>query len=97
VYGGNYSFYRSQKESEYQTALRAHEVARKKLKHAQTSAAQEQKRAAQSHKNGRLRADSIPKIVAGAMKRKAEVTAGIAKQKHEAAVESATQKVGKPK
>jgi ATPase subunit of ABC transporter with duplicated ATPase domains len=97
VYGGNYSFYRSQKESEYQTALRAHEVARKKLKHAQTSAAQEQKRAAQSQRNGRLHADSIPKILAGAMKRKAEVTAGIAKQKHEAAVESATQKVASTK
>ncbi|MBD0261555.1 MAG: ABC-F family ATP-binding cassette domain-containing protein [Tolypothrix sp. Co-bin9] len=97
VYGGNYSFYRSQKESEYQTALRGHEVARKKLKHAQTSAAQEQKRAAQSQRNGRLHAASIPKIVAGAMKRKAEVTAGIAKQKHEAAVESATQKVASTK
>jgi ATPase subunit of ABC transporter with duplicated ATPase domains len=97
VYGGNYSFYRRQKESEYQTALCAHEVARKKLKRAQTSAMQEQKRAAQSRKNGRQGECSIPKIVAGAMKRKAEVTAGIAKQKHEAAVESATQKVAQTK
>jgi ATPase subunit of ABC transporter with duplicated ATPase domains len=97
VYGGNYSFYRSQKESEYQTALRAHEVARKKLKHAQTSAAQEQKRAAQSHKNGSQKAGSLPTIVAGAWKREAQVTAGNAKKKHEAAIESATQKVASTK
>jgi ATPase subunit of ABC transporter with duplicated ATPase domains len=97
VYGGNYSFYRSQKESEYQTALHAHEVARKKLKRAQTSAAQEQKRAAQSQRNGSQRAGSLPTIVAGAWKREAQVTAGNAKKKHEAAVESATQKVAQTK
>jgi ATPase subunit of ABC transporter with duplicated ATPase domains len=93
VYGGNYSFYRSQKEIEYQTALRAHEVARKELKRAKTSALQEQHRAAQSRQQGRKQANSIPKVLAGARKRAAEVTAGIAKQKHEAAVATATQKV----
>ncbi|HAA32236.1 MAG TPA: ABC transporter ATP-binding protein [Cyanobacteria bacterium UBA8553] len=97
VYGGNYSFYRSQKETEYQAALRAHEVARKELKRAKTSALQEQKRAAQSRQHGRQLAGSIPKILAGSLKRKAEVTAGIAKQKHEAAVEKATQKVTETK
>ncbi len=97
VYGGNYSFYRSQKEIEHQTALRAHEVARKELKRAKASALQEQKRAAQSRKNGRQLAGSIPKILAGALKRKAEVTAGLAKQKHEAAVEKAIQQVTETK
>jgi ATPase subunit of ABC transporter with duplicated ATPase domains len=99
VYGGNYSFYRSQKQTEQQAALRAHEVARKELKRAKISALQEQKRAAQSQRNGRLRQleGSISKSAAGAMKRKAEVTAGIAKQKHELAVEKATEKVTETK
>ncbi|HEY9891800.1 MAG TPA: ABC-F family ATP-binding cassette domain-containing protein [Candidatus Sericytochromatia bacterium] len=97
VYGGNYSFYRSQKETEHQAALRTHEVARKELKRAKASALQEQKRASQSDQQGRKLTGSIPKIVAGAMKRKAEVTAGIAKQKHKAAVENATEKVTKTK
>jgi ATPase subunit of ABC transporter with duplicated ATPase domains len=93
VYGGNYSFYRSQKEVEHQTALRAHEVARKELKRAKTAALQEQHRAAQSRQQGRKQAESMPAIVAGARKRAAEVTAGIAKQKHEAAVATATQRM----
>lgn len=97
VYGGNYSFYQTQKETEYQVALRTHEVARKELKRAKASAMQEQQRAAQSRKQGRKMADSMPKIVAGAMKRKAEVTAGVAKQKHEKALETATQKVTETK
>lgn len=97
IYGGNYSFYRSQKETEHQAALRAHEVARKGLKRAKNSALQEQQRAAQSRQQGGKRADSLPPIIAGAWKRKAENTAGIAKQKHEAAVEKATDKVTETK
>jgi ATPase subunit of ABC transporter with duplicated ATPase domains len=93
VYGGNYSFYCSQKDIEYQAALRTHEVARKELKQAKASATKEQQRAAQSRQQGSKNAGSIPKIVAGALKRKAEVTAGIAKKKHEATVEKATEKV----
>ncbi|NJQ96963.1 MAG: ATP-binding cassette domain-containing protein [Hydrococcus sp. CSU_1_8] len=93
VYGGNYSFYHSCKETEHQTALRAHEVARKELKKAKTSAAQEQQRAERSCQQGRQRAGTMPKIVAGALKRKAEVTAGTAKKKHEAALQKATEKV----
>jgi ATPase subunit of ABC transporter with duplicated ATPase domains len=93
VYGGNYSFYRSQKEIESQTALRAHEVARKELKQAKASAVQEQQRADRSRQQGRKSRGSVPKIVAGALKRKAEVTAGTAKKKHEAAVEKASEKV----
>ncbi|GAB1541282.1 ABC-F family ATP-binding cassette domain-containing protein [Scytonema sp. NUACC21] len=97
IYGGNFSLYREQKEIESEAALRSHEVARKELKRAKSSALQEQQRAAQSRKQGRQLAGSIPKIVAGTMKRKAEVTAGIAKQKHEAAVEKATQKYAETK
>lgn len=99
VYGGNYSFWRSQKENEHQAALRAHEVARKELKQAKNSAAKEQQRAAKSRQQGnKLKlSGSIPKILAGAMKRKAEVTAGIAKRKNEAAIEKATHKVTETK
>jgi ATPase subunit of ABC transporter with duplicated ATPase domains len=97
VYGGNFSLYREQKEIELEARMRSHEVARKELKHTKATALQEQKRAAQSSKKGRQLAGSIPKIVAGVMKRKAEVTAGIAKQKHEAAVAKATQKVADTK
>ncbi|MEG4943532.1 ribosomal protection-like ABC-F family protein [Microcoleus sp. F4-D5] len=97
VYGGNYSFYRSQKEIEHQAAVRAHEVARKELKRAKTSAAHEEQRAAQSRQQGRKRADSIPRILAGAWKQQAEVMAGSAKKKHELAVEQATNKVTETK
>ncbi|MEC4812805.1 MAG: ATP-binding cassette domain-containing protein [Scytonema sp. PMC 1069.18] len=97
VYGGSFSLYREQKETELEAALRSHEVARKELKQAKASALKEQQRAAQSSQQGRKQAGSMPKIVAGAMKRKAEVTAGIAKQKHEAAVEKATQKFAQTK
>ncbi|MBW4424431.1 MAG: ATP-binding cassette domain-containing protein [Nostoc desertorum CM1-VF14] len=92
VYGGHFSLYQKQKETESEAALRSHEVARKELKRAKASALQEQQRAAQSRKTGLRLAGSIPKIVAGTMKRKAEVTAGIAKQKHGEIVEKATQK-----
>jgi len=93
VYGGNYSFYRSQKAAEHQAALRTHEVARKELKRAKASALQEQQRAAQSRQQGRKQAGSMPKIVANTLKQQAEVMAGNAKRKHEAAVKDATRKV----
>lgn len=92
-YGGNFSLYREQKQLEMTAALRAHEVAQKELKRAKVAALNEQKRAAQSSRNGRLQRDSMPKIVAGIMKRKAETTAGKLKLKHEAAVDHARQKV----
>ncbi|AFZ11622.1 ABC transporter related protein [Crinalium epipsammum PCC 9333] len=93
VYGGNFSLYREQKQAELEARWRSHEVAKKELKRAKNSAMQEQQRAAQSQRNGRLHADSMPKILAGTLKRKAEVTAGKLKQKHELAITDATQKV----
>ena len=68
VYGGNFSLYREQKQAELESRLRSHEVAKKELKRAQATAMQEQQRAAQSRRNGRLQADSMPKIVAGMLK-----------------------------
>jgi ATPase subunit of ABC transporter with duplicated ATPase domains len=90
VYGGNYSFYRSQKQIDRESALRAHETARKELKRSQISAAKEQQRAAHSRQQGKKSADTLPTIVANARKRSAQVTAGIAKKKHELAVAKAT-------
>jgi ATPase subunit of ABC transporter with duplicated ATPase domains len=94
VYGGNFSFYREQKQIELEAQLRSHEVARKELNRAQLVAAQEQKRAAQSSRNGRKKFldGSMDKAAAASAKRSAEVTAGKHKQKHEAAISTATQK-----
>ncbi|MDZ8081780.1 MAG: ABC-F family ATP-binding cassette domain-containing protein [Nostoc sp. DcaGUA01] len=99
VYGGNFSQYREQKEIELDAALRSHEVARKELKHAQATAMQEQQRAAQAQRNGRAKflSGSIDRTAAGAMKRKAEISAGITKKKHEAAVTKANQKLADTK
>ncbi|WP_225895779.1 hypothetical protein [Dendronalium phyllosphericum] len=60
---------------------------------------QEQQRAAQSNRNGRAKFlnGSIDRATAGSMKTKAEISAGTAKKKHEAAVAKATQKVADTK
>ncbi|RCJ20647.1 ABC transporter [Nostoc sp. ATCC 43529] len=99
VYGGNFSYYREQKKIELDAALRSHEVARKELKRAQAAAMQEQQRAAQAQRNGRAKFldGSMDRTAAGAMKRKAEISAGIAKNKHEAAVDKANQRVADTK
>jgi ATPase subunit of ABC transporter with duplicated ATPase domains len=99
VYGGNFSSYREQKQIEREAQLRSHEVARKELNRAQSVAAQEQKRAAQSYRTGRqkLLDGSMDKLTAAGKKRSAEVTAGKQKQKHEAAISNATQKTAETK
>ncbi|MBD1911123.1 MULTISPECIES: ribosomal protection-like ABC-F family protein [unclassified Leptolyngbya] len=97
VYGGNYSFYRGQKETDHEATLRTYEVARKELKRATAAALQEQRRAAQSRRQGLKQAGSMPKILAGAKKRQAEVTAGTAQKKYEAMVQAAQQKVTESK
>ncbi|MEH2286795.1 ribosomal protection-like ABC-F family protein [Nostoc sp.] len=99
IYGGNFSYYREQKEIELEVALRSHEAARKKLKRTQATAMQEQQRAAQSSCNGRAKFlnGSIDRMAAGLIKTKAEVSTGTAKKKHEAAVVKANQKVAETK
>jgi ATPase subunit of ABC transporter with duplicated ATPase domains len=99
VYGGNFSLYRQQKQIEYGAKLRAHETARKELKRAKAAALSEQERAAQSSRNGRLRAlgGDMPRIVAGTRKREAEVTAAKLKVKNDKAITTATQKVAETK
>ncbi len=95
VYGGNFSLYRERKQAEIEARLRSHEVAKKELKRAKAAAMQEQQRAAQSRRNGRQKflSGSIDKMAAGGLRRKAEVTAGKLKHKHEAAISDADQKV----
>ncbi len=99
VYGGNFSLYREQKTTELEARLRLHEVARKELKRAKTTALQEQQRAAQSSRNGRAEVlkGSVDRKAAQLIKSKAEASAGTAKKKHEAAVANATQKVTQTK
>ena len=94
VYGGNFSLYREQKETELAAALRSHEIARKELKWAKISALQQQERSAQSRRSGREKFlnGSIDRRNGGLLKSKGQTTAGIAKKKHEAAVEKANQK-----
>lgn len=99
VYGGNFSAYREQKQTEQEARERSHEVARKQLRHAQRSAMQEQLRIAQSRKQGRQKflSGSMDRVAAGSLKRKAEATAGKQKLKHEKTVATATQKVAETK
>jgi ATPase subunit of ABC transporter with duplicated ATPase domains len=95
VYGGNFSSYRQQQEIELAAAMRSHEIAKKQLKRVQTTAMQEQQRAAQAHRSGRAQflKGSVDKISAGVMKTKAEKSSGNAKKKHDVSVAKAQQKV----
>jgi ATPase subunit of ABC transporter with duplicated ATPase domains len=93
VYGGDYSLYREQKQIEHTAQVRSHETARKELKRAKAAAMHEQERAAHSRRKGRQASGGLPTIVAGAWKRKAEVTAATRKVNHDKAIAAATQKV----
>jgi ATPase subunit of ABC transporter with duplicated ATPase domains len=99
VYGGNFSLYREQKQTEQAAKVRSHETARKELKRVKSAALRQQERAAQSGRNGRKRelSGDLPRIVAGAWKRKAEMTAAMLKVKHDQAIATATQKVADTK
>lgn len=93
IYGGNFSHYREQQHLEAEAKQRSHDVARKELKRVKATALREQERAARSRRMGREKADSMPPIVAGTLKRQAEATAGSLKVKHDKAIAAATQKV----
>lgn len=97
VYGGNFSEYRDQKQQEEAAKVRSHQTARKELKRVKAAAMQEQKRAAQSSRNGRRNAANIPRVVAGAQKRRAENTAAKLKVKHEQAIAGAQQRLAETK
>lgn len=95
VYGGDYSGYKSQKQTEFQVALRTLEVAKKELKRVAESALIEEKRAAKSTREGRKQAHdrSMGKAARRYFENRASATAGTASKKHEAAISKATQKL----
>ncbi|MEO1400775.1 MAG: ATP-binding cassette domain-containing protein [Cyanobacteria bacterium J06635_1] len=95
TYGGNFSDYRAQKQLEGAASLRVHETARKKFERTKATVLSEQRRAAQSRRDGRQKrlSGNMPRIVAGNLKRKAEATAGRLKVKHDKAMAAAAEKV----
>ena len=99
VYGGHYSFYQAQKQLERDAAVRSHEVARKELKKTKATVLKEQKRAAQSIRNGGryVVLNREARGMAGTMKNWAKLTAGRLKVKHEKAMNAAAQKVAATK
>jgi ATPase subunit of ABC transporter with duplicated ATPase domains len=94
-YGGNYGFYREQRELEKAAAEHALLAATLKLKEAQQAAREalqrQSRRSAAGHKKFVKR--GIAPVVAGGLKRKAENTSGRLKARHEARVASAKQVV----
>jgi ATPase subunit of ABC transporter with duplicated ATPase domains len=95
VYGGNFSLYKEQKETELQATLREHEVAKKELKRAREAAQREQQRAARSRKEGRLQAHdgSMGKAAQDYFANRASSSAGKASTNHQVAIAKATQKL----
>ena len=99
VYGGNYDFYAEQKDLEEESAKRqlsdAEREAKKIKKQAQATKEKQQKKS--SH--GKKTADKLglPKIILGAMKRRAQQTSGKLKKIHEERILGATNELQKAK
>ncbi|HEY9603066.1 MAG TPA: ATP-binding cassette domain-containing protein, partial [Allocoleopsis sp.] len=95
VYGGNFSLFKAQKETELQATLREHEVAKKKLKRAKEAAQKEQQRAARSRREGRLQAQdgSMGKAEQDYFANRASASAATAAKKHDFAIAQAVQKI----
>lgn len=95
VYGGNYSFYKEQKEVEYQTALKNREKARKEMKSAQVSLAREQERAARSLREGKQQAldRSMSAMERGMLANQASASAGKGSKNSRQRLEFAKQKL----
>ncbi len=98
-YGGNYTFYREQKQAYQRAAERSHEVARKALNRAQATAQAEQKRAAQSQRSGEQKAagGSMGKMAKHYFANRASSTAGQGAKRNQAAVDQAAQQVAQTK
>ncbi len=91
VYGGNYSDYKLQKETELQVALRTIEIAKKELKRVTESALIEEQRAAKSKREGRKQSHdrSMGKSARRYFENRASGSAGNAAKKHDAAITQA--------
>lgn len=91
VYGGRYSDYKAQKETEFQVALRTLEVAKKELQRVTETALIEEQRAGKSRREGRKQAGdrSMGKSARRYFENRASASSGNASQKHELAIAKA--------
>jgi len=94
-YGGNFEFYRNQREVEKEAAQQSLLGAEQRLKDAKLTAqrARERQEKRQSSGQKNLHKKGLPSIVAGGLKRHAENTAAKLKSRHEHKVESAQEAV----
>lgn len=85
LYGGNYEFYRQQREAERAAAEETFSGARQRLKHARATAQRARERQQKRQSSGRKRflQGGIPAIVAGGLRRAAEQTTARLKGRHE--------------
>lgn len=99
TYGGNYSFYRKQKDLEHQTALKNHEKARKDVRAAQAAMAREQERAARSLREGRQQARdrSMSAMERGTFANQASASASKGAKTSQQRLEKAKQQFGETK
>lgn len=91
IYGGNFEFYREQRQIEKEAAEQTLLSAEQRLKEAKVTAQRARERQEKRQSAGRknIFKKSLPPIVAGGLKRQAENTAARLKGRHEQKVESA--------
>jgi ATPase subunit of ABC transporter with duplicated ATPase domains len=94
-YGGTYSDYEAAIEAEQETALRLVRAAEGDMRRQQRDVIEARTRAERTARQGRKLADSgsLPRILAGARKRRAEVTAGRLSTMHAEKLEEARQRL----
>jgi ATPase subunit of ABC transporter with duplicated ATPase domains len=94
-YGGDYEFYRQQREAERGAAEETLQGARQRLKEAKLTAqrAAERQQRKQSHGRRNILKRNLPSIVAGGLSRAAENTAARLKGRHQRKVDNARQEV----
>jgi ATPase subunit of ABC transporter with duplicated ATPase domains len=95
IYGGDYEFYRQQREVERSAAEETLQGARQRLKEAKLTAqrAAERQQRKQSHGRRNILKRNLPSIVAGGLSRAAENTAARLKDRHQRKVDHAKQEV----
>jgi ATPase subunit of ABC transporter with duplicated ATPase domains len=95
IYGGDYEFYRRQREVERNAVEETIQGARQRLKEAKLTAqrAAERQQRKQSHGRRNFLNGNLPPIVAGGLKRAAENTAARLKDRHQQKVDHAKQEV----
>ncbi len=95
IYGGDYEFYRQQREADIDAAEETLQGARQRLKEAKLSAqrAAERQQRKQSHGRRNILKRNLPSIVAGGLSRAAENTAARLKGRHQQKVDHAKQVV----